>query len=460
MNMRPLFILPGAIFLSACVLGPEPGAPRTDVPSSIRGDVAPHGLSFGEKSWRKVFSDSVLRALIGRALQNNPDLTAATYRIEEARALAGAAHASWYPSLTGEATAGESVASRNAGASGNRGKESYALAALLSWEVDLWGGIRRADQAARARLLAAEFQRDAVQTSLIADVAGAYIDLKNLDERLEISRRTSASRTTSLDLVRTRRDGGVGSELEVGQAGALLRQAQIAIPLTAQAIAAKENEIRALLGEFPGDIARGGSLGNLDSSLGIAGGLPSSLLERRPDVAAAAQSFRAATADIGVAEALRLPTLSLTGSGGVASADLHNLLTSGSGNFVIGPQLTGPIFDAGRSGFGVKAAQARAKQALSDYRKASQQAFREAADAINAFQKTGEIVTRRAQLIESLKSVSSIARERFGGGDSNYLEVLDAERSLFNAELDLADARRDHLQAIVQAYRALGGGWK
>ncbi len=458
--MRCLFLPAGILLLNSCVLGPEPGKPETSAPSSIRGDSSPGGASFGDRAWRKVFTDATQCALIARALQNNPDLIAATYRIEEARAIAAAAHASWYPSLDGSAEAGENYASRNAGSTGERGKESFGLTALLSWEADLWGGIRRSNQAARSRLLAAEYQHDAVQTSLVAAVASAYIDLKNLDERLEIARRTAASRSTSLDLVKTRRDGGVSSDLEVGQSEALLRQAQITIPLTEQALAAKENEIRALLGDYPGAIARGGSLDRLESSLHIAGGLPSSLLERRPDLAAAAQSFQAATAEIGVAEALRLPSLSLTGRGGVLSNDLRSLLEGRSGTFSIGPQLAGPLFDAGRSGFGVKAAQARAKQAAADYQKATQQAFREAADALNAFQKTGEIITRRRQLIDSLRSVSSLAQERFRGGSSGYLEVLDAERSLFNAELDLADARRNHLQAIVQAYRALGGGWK
>lgn len=390
-------------------------------------------------------------------------MVSATYRIEEARALAAASRASWFPRVDGTTSASADYASRNAQSGntpGGRRSESYNLGALLSWEIDLWGGIRRSNQAARARLLEAEYQRDAIQTSLIASVASAYIDLKNLDERLAISRRTSSSRQDSLDLVTTRRDGGVSSDLEVGQAGALLSQAQISIPVTEQAIAAKENELRALLGEFPGAVARKGSLQRLSTSLRITGGLPSALMERRPDVAAANQAFQAATAEIGVAEALRLPSLSLTGNAGFASRDLHNLLEKGAANFSIGPQLTGPIFDAGRSGFGVKAAQARAKQALSEYQKASQQAFREAADSINAYKKTEEIIQRREELIVSLKSVSSVARDRFDGGTSGYLEVLDAERSLFDAELDLADARRDHLQAVVQAYRALGGGWK
>ncbi|MCF7667634.1 MAG: efflux transporter outer membrane subunit, partial [Akkermansiaceae bacterium] len=342
----------------------------------------------------------------------------------------------------------------------DRDSESYDLTALLSWELDLWGGIRRSNQAARARLLESEHRQNAVKTSLIADVANAYIDLENLDERLAISKRTAESRKASLDLVVARRDGGISSNLEVGQAEALLGEAQIAIPITEKSIAAKENEIRALLGEFPGGIARSGSLDGLDTSLSVTSGLPSSLLERRPDIAAANQAFQAATAEIGVAQALRLPSLSLTGSGGFASADLTTLLEGGSGNFIVGPSLSGPIFDAGRAKFGVKAAQARAGEALASYEKVSKQAFREAADAIDAHRKAGEIIRTRSSLVESLKQVSVVAKDRFEGGASDYLEVLDAERSLFNGELQYADDRRDRLKAVVLAYRALGGGWK
>lgn len=461
--MRPLFLLPTILLASSCVLGPEPGSPKTHAPASIRGDAAPHGASFGDKAWRSVFTDSTLRALIARSLKNNPDLVAATYRIEEARAQAASARAAWFPMLNGAANATSNYASPNAGQAApgaDRHSESYGLTGLLSWELDLWGGIRRNNQSARAQLLASEFQRDGVMTSLVAGVASAYIDLKNLDERLAISRRTAKSRKDSLDLVTARRNGGISSDLEVGQAEASLSQAQVLIPVTEQAIAAKENEIRVLLGEYPGGIARGGSLDQLGSSLHIAGGLSSSLMERRPDLAAANQSYQAATADIGVAQALRFPSLSLTGSGGLISADVHKLLEGKSGAYAIAPQLVGPIFDAGASKARVQAAKARTKIALATYDKAVQQAFREAADALNSYQKTGEIIAEEAKLVASQKSVSSLALERFQGGASSYLEVLDAERSLFTAELDLADAQANRLKSVVQAYRALGGGWK
>ncbi len=461
--MRPFFVLPGLMILSSCVLGPQPGSPETQVPSSIRGDSAPHGKSFGDKSWRKVFTDSTLRSLIDRALVNNPDLTAATYRIELARAQANAARADWFPSVNGSTGATANYGSANAGqapAGLSRSSETYDLTAQLSWEIDLWGGIRRSNEAARANLLAAEYQRDAVQTSLVASVAAAYIELKNLDERLAISKRTAESRRASLELVTARRDGGVSSDLEVGQAEALLGQALTAIPITEQAIAAKENQIRALLGEYPGSVARGGSLDRLDSSLAIKGGLPSSLLQRRPDLAAADQAFQAAVAQIGVAEALRLPSLSLTGSGGLVSNELGNLLEGRSGAFSIGPRLAGPIFDAGRNKARADAARAQAGEAMANHDRAAKQAFREAADAINAHMKTGQIANELARLVDSNRKVSTVASDRFQGGASSYLEVLDAERSLFNSELELVDARRDRLLSVVQAYRALGGGWK
>ena len=461
--MKPIAITSiTSLVLASCALGPDPTSPNGPTPDKVRGDVSPGAVSLGDKSWRELFTDPELRALIDRALKNNPDLIAATYRIEQARALAGATRASWFPRLDGKASANTSYMSENLNGIklADRDSESYDLTALLSWELDLWGGIRRSNQAARARLLESEHRQNAVKTSLIADVANAYIDLENLDERLAISKRTAESRKASLDLVVARRDGGISSNLEVGQAEALLGEAQIAIPITEKAIAAKENEIRALLGEFPGSIARSGTLDGLDTSLSVTAGLPSSLLERRPDIAAANQAFQAATAEIGVAQALRLPSLSLTGSGGFASADLTTLLEGGSGNFIVGPRLSGPIFDAGRAKFGVKAAQARAGEALASYEKASKQAFREAADAIDAHRKAGEIIQTRSRLVESLKQVSVVAKDRFEGGASDYLEVLDAERSLFNGELQYADDRRDRLKAVVLAYRALGGGWK
>ena len=462
-HARTILALTGSLAISACVLGPDPSQPTAELPASVRGDSAPLGVSFGDNAWPKVFTDPALRELISRALKYNPDLIAATYRIEAARAQAELANSNGFPQLGGSADASAKRTSGNTSTLGSESghtSESYRLNALLSWEVDLWGGIRRNNQAARAQLLASESQRDAVRTSLIAAVASAYIELQNLDERLGISEHTRESRQGSLQLVIARRDGGVSSDLEVGQAQVLLSQAEITIPATEKSIAAKENEIRALLGELPSSLQRRAGLTELSASLHIAAGLPSALLERRPDVTAASLAFQAATARIGVAEALRFPSLSLTGQGGFISSDLTHLFEQGSTAYSVGPQLTGSLFDAGAASARVRGANANAKEALAHYRATTVRAFREAADALNACQKFAEIITEQSRLVDSQKSVSMLARDRFQAGASSYLEVLDAERGLFAAELDLADAQRNRLLAIVQAYRALGGGWK
>jgi multidrug efflux system outer membrane protein len=457
--MRASFLLISCLTCSSCVLGPQPESPGTSAPASIRGDTAPGGASFGDKAWRQVFTDPTLRSLIESALAANQDLVAASYRIEQARARANAARAGWFPRLDGDGDAGSNYSTARADG-GDRSSENYDLGAMLSWELDLWGGIRRSNESARATLLETEFRRDAVQTSLVAAVAKAYIELRNLDERLAISQRSVESRTASLELVASRRDGGVSSDLEVGQAEALLGQARTAIPITQQAIAAKENEIRFLIGGHPASIARGGELTQLDSTVKIKGGLPSGLLARRPDIAAADQAYQAAVAQVGVAEALRFPSLSLTGRGGAVSAELDKLLNSDSATYSIGMRIAGPIFDAGLGKSRVDAARAQAGEALANHNRAVKQAFREAADAINAHVKTGEIIAEQARLVDANRKVARVAGERFQGGESSYLEVLDAERSLFDAELALADARRNRLLAVVEAYRALGGGWK
>jgi len=461
--MRAILVFPFLLLASSCMLGPNPDSPKMDLPGSVRGDSAPHGTSFGDKSWRKVFTDSTLRNLIDRSLKNNPDLVAATYRIEQARAQANVARSQFFPQISGGTDVTTNYASPNANQvppGGNRRAESYNLSGFLSWELDLWGSIARNNQAARSRLLQTQSQRDGVQTLLIASVASSYVDLKNLDERLAIVRRTVASRRVSLDLVNSRKEGGVSSEIEVRQAESLLAQAEVLVPTTELAIATKENEIRALLGEYPGGITRSGSFDSLEKVTHISAGLPSSLIARRPDVAAADQSFQAATAEIGVAQALRFPTLSLTGRGGFISSDLSDLLEGRSGAYSFGPNLTGPIFDGGNRRARVEGAKAAANTAMAEYDKAVKTAFQEAANSIITYQKTDQIIIEQKRLVIAQSSAAKLSMERFKGGVTSYLEVLDSERNLFNSELNLADARADRMRAVVQAYRALGGGWK
>jgi multidrug efflux system outer membrane protein len=460
---RMLGISPCLLALSSCLLGPNPDGAEIALPGSIRGDQAPHGRSFGDQSWRKVFSDPTLRSLIEHALENNPDLAAATYRIEEARAQANIARSAFFPQISAgaDATSNQGSVNANQVAPGrSRHSEAYNLSGYLSWEIDLWGRITRSNQAARAQLLGVQFQRDAVQTMLVAAVATAYVDLKNLDERLAITRRTVESRRASLELVRARREGGVSSDMEVRQAESLLAQAEVLIPTTELAMATKENELRALLNEYPGKLTRAGRFDQLDRAMKIQAGLPSSLIARRPDVAAADQRFRAATAEIGVNEALRYPSLTLTGRAGAMSADLSSLLESQSSAYSFGPSLLGPVIDGGNRRARVVAARARAQAAMADYDQAVKQAFREASNSIIAYHKSGQIITEQEKLVTAQSGAASLSAERFKGGVTSYLEVLDSERNLFNSELALADARADRQRAVVQAYRALGGGWK
>jgi multidrug efflux system outer membrane protein len=291
-------------------------------------------------------------------------------------------------------------------------------------------------------------------------VAAAYVDLRAADRQLEIARTTLASRKESLEIVRKRVQEGVSSDLESGQAEVLLHQAEVAVPTAERAIRLKENEISLLLGRMPGGVQRGQSLEALAGRMRVSAGLPSALLERRPDVLAAEQNLIAQNADIGVAKAAYFPALRLTGQGGLLSNDVDRLFESTARTWAFTPSLAGPIFDGGRIRANVKATEARQKQSLADYEKSIQLAFRESADALVSYGKAGEIVGRQRELVGSLKKVADLASARYEGGASSYLEVLDAERNLFDGELALTDALRLRLLSVVEAYRALGGGWK
>lgn len=462
--MRISFLLSAAVAagLVSCTFGPEYKRPETTLPATIRGDSG-GAASLGDTSWKDVFGDAALRDLIGEALANNRDLVAATYRIEEAAAAAEAARSQFFPTLDGQGSATRSRASQESGQvppGFNPYNNSFNLGLLLSYEVDLWGRVRKSNESARARLLASEYSRATVQSTLVAAVASAYVDLRAADRQLEIARRTLESRRKSFALVQERARQGVSSDLETSQAEVLLRQAEVAVPTAERSIALKENEISLLLGRMPGGIARGQSLEGLAARTRVGAGLPSALLERRPDILAAEQNLISLNADIGVARAAYFPAVRLTGQGGLLSSDTDRLFESTARTWAITPSVAGPIFDAGRIRANVKATEARQKQAIAEYEKSIQVAFRESADSLVGYGKAGEIVTRQRQLVAALQRVADLAAARYEGGASSYLEVLDAERNLFEGELALADALRLRLQSVVGAYRALGGGWK
>jgi multidrug efflux system outer membrane protein len=462
MKYHPLLAATFVLGLASCAFGPIYKKPETTLPSTIR-DGGSGAESSGDKLWKDMFPDAALRGLIDEALVNNRDLVAATYRIEEAAAAADAARSQFFPTLDGQGSATRGRSSQENGPippGFNPYFNSFNLGALLSYEVDLWGRVRKSNESARARLLASEYARATVQSILVASVAAAYIDLRAADRQLEIARTTLASRKESLEIVRKRVQEGVSSDLESGQAEVLLHQAEVAVPTAERAIRLKENEISLLLGRMPGGVQRGQSLEALAGRMRVSAGLPTALLERRPDVLAAEQNLIAQNADIGVAKAAYFPALRLTGQGGLLSNDVDQLFESTARTWAFTPSLAGPIFDGGRIRANVKATEARQKQSLAEYEKSIQLAFRESADALISYAKAGEIVGRQRDLVGSLQKVTDLASARYEGGASSFLEVLDAERNLFDGELALTDTLRLRSLSVVDAYRALGGGWK
>jgi multidrug efflux system outer membrane protein len=445
--------------LAGCTVGPDYQRPTVALPAALGG---PEGESLGDQGWRAVFPDPALHGLIAESLAANRDLVRATYRVEEAAALVGIARSQYFPTLDAGASFTRTRLSQETGQV-PPGVNPYAsihnLSGLLAWEADLWGRLRRANEAARARLLESELNRDALRNGLIAAVAAGYFDLRAFDGQLEIARKTVASRVETYELQRLRAELGDISELELGQTEVLLREAEVAVPRLEQAIALQQHALSVLLGRNPGAVDRGRPLEELQGAVGVAAGLPAALLERRPDLRAAEQQLVALNAEIGVARAAYFPTLTLTGQAGFASGELSDLFTSPARTWAFNPALTVPIFNAGRIRANVRAAEARQRQAVAAYEGAIQTAFREVQDALVSYEAAGRVVTSQTQLVAALSSVAGLARERYDNGLSSHLEVLDAERGYFSGELALTEARRQRLQAVVAAYRALGGGW-
>lgn len=456
----PALAAAAGLALAGCTVGPDYARPPVTLPDTMIGAA---GASLGDVGWRSVFPDPVLQALITEALVANRDLVRATYRIEEAAALLGITRSQYFPTLDGGASFTRLRASEETGflpPGANPYSSVTALSGVAQWELDLWGRIRRANEAARARLLESEYARDALRTSLIAAVAAGHLDLHAFDEQLAIARKTVASRQQSHELMKLRAELGDISELELRQSEVLLREAEVAVPRFERVIALQEHALSVLLGRNPGPIPRGGPLDRLQAEVVVAAGLPAVLIERRPDILAAEQQLAALNADIGAVRATYFPTVTLTGQGGVSSAELSDLFTGGATAWAFSPQLTVPIFNAGRIRSGVLAAEARQRQALAGYEAVIQNAFREVFDALVSHETGGRVVNSQTLLVAALGRVAGLAHERYDNGLSGHLEVLDAERNLFSGELALTEARRQLLLTVVDAYRALGGGWK
>lgn len=458
------------LFSTGCAVGPNYRRPAVQIPENFR---APQPLppaqaeSLADLKWFEVFKDSKLQDLIRTALAQNYDLRTAVANVEAARANLGITRSNQYPNVTASGDVQLTRLSRDGSfplpetfvPSQNRNWGQASLN-LLSFEVDIWGRLRRATESARASLLSAEENRKAVITTLVADVATDYFTLRELDYELAISRRTLSTREESLRLIQSRRGGGVATLLDLRQGEQLVYTASQTIPTTLQQIEQTENQITLLLAKNPGSIVRGPSFTEQEIPPEVPAGLPSALLERRPDIRAAEQNLIAATANIGVAKAAYFPQISLSGLLGGQSTQLTSLFTGPHSAWSFVPQVTQPIFTAGRLKSNVRLAEAQQQSAMVQYQKTIQTAFTEASNALIAHERLRESRVEQEKLVAALRDRTRLAYVRYEGGVDTLLNALDADRDLFQAELSLAQIRLNELLSVVQLYKALGGGWQ
>jgi multidrug efflux system outer membrane protein len=455
-RLHAAFLL-AVVALGGCALGPDFSRPDVAQPEAFRG--APAGESIANLPWWQVFDDTVLQELVRSALEENQDVRIAASRVEEAAAALGFVRAEQFPAFGIGAGAGRAETSEQRDGIPGTIASDFSVYANVSWEVDLWGRLRRATESARAELLATEAARQGVTISVVAAVADLYFQLRDLDNRLAISERTLASRRDSLDLIRTRFRGGIVSELDVRQAEIEEATAAAAVPIFERSIVAVENALSVLLGRPPGTIPRGAPLDGERVPATAPAGLPADLLNRRPDVREAEELAHAQMARVGIAEALRLPTLTLTGTAGLASSELDDLGESGADFWSIGGNLLGPLFEFGRNVRRVEVEQARTEQAILRYESTVLSAYRDVDDALAALGTGAAEYEARRRQVESARAAARLSRARYDGGVTSYLEVLDSERSLFSAELQASSTLQQRYTALVQLYKALGGGW-
>jgi len=451
------------LLAAGCTVGSKYKKPSVSIPGEFRGmpiekQMRMEPVSLGDQKWVEVFKDEQLQQLLQTALQQNYDVRLAAVRIVEAKAQLGITHADQFPTVTGVTDLSTQRFPQLQFPTFTANQGSLTLA--FAWELDFWGKYRRATEAARANLLASEWARRAVASTLIANVASAYFQLREQDLELEISQRTLASRQEFLRLNRDKANQGLTSLVDVKQSEQLLYTAAASIPDIKRRIDQAENYISFLLGNYPGTVPRGWTLTEQPHLPEVPLGLPSSLLERRPDIQAAEQQLIAFDARIGAARAAYFPQISLTGNGGFQSSALLRLFTGPAGLWTLVGGLAQPIFSGGRIKSGIEVAEAQQLEALLVYQQSIQQAFREVSDALAAYQRSQEFRQQQELLTTSAQESSQLAEIRYRGGLTSYLEVLTNQTNYFTAELGLAQARLSELQALVQLYRALGGGWE
>ncbi len=467
--MKSTRLFPAALIaaaLAGCMtVGPDYKRPQVDTPEQWPGATATEGIS---ATWWTVYDDPVLDRMVDEALVHNLDLRRAIARVDEARAALGITRADQYPGVTAKAAASRNRISQETLITVPPGTDpkynDYQLTLNASYEIDFWGKYRRATEAARAELLGSQFNREAVRLALVSDVAKGYFRLRALDAQVAITQRTVSTRQASTALQRMRFEAGVASEFELRQVEAEAARAEALLPSIEQQLAAQETALSVLLGRSPRSIVgqpveRGAAMDALTAPPSVPSGLPSEILERRPDLRLAEQSLVAANARIGQAKAAYYPSISLTGFFGAESSTLSGLFDAQARFWQIAGSAAQTVFDAGRTRSQVGAAQARQQQALAQYQSAIQNAFKDALDALVAQRKAREAAEAEQKRIDALQSSMKLAQLRYDNGISSLLDVLDTERSLLDAQLNRVEAQRAQLAATADLFKALGGGW-
>lgn len=470
---RLSFVVVLGLALAGCHVGPDYSRPDAGAPPTFRFGGKQAG-GFGDLDWRSVYKDPALRKLIDEALANNLDLQAAAARVLQAQANLAIVRSRFFPHIgAGYDYARTDVSPdidiadfatsnldfSSALSSGFDIEQHNLGVSLLQYEFDFWGKIRRASEAARARLLATTEARRVVQVGLIASIATAYIALREQDHELDISQRTLDARRKSLDLINTRQKGGQSPMTDVKQAEVLVAEAEAAIRLIERRIAQLENLLSNLAGRAPGSVRRGRPFSESGAIAAAPAGLPSDLLSRRPDIRAAEQNLIAATADIGVAQAQLLPSFTLTASAGLRSGDFSRVFDDPTKLWQTGPAVSVPVFTGGRLLAGIRGSKAARAEAEAEYRKTVLQALREVSDALIARQKNASFREAQGRVVKARQEALALIRERYTNGATSYLEVLYNDQELFSAELSYARARLEEINASIELYRALGGGW-
>ena len=461
--MKHIWIV--ALLMTGCAVGPNYKRPVVPAPPQFRFDPStnPSAQSLADQKWTELFHDAVLDWLLNEALNGNFDLNIAAQRVVEARNAARVQQSYLFPTVGGGAQYSAARSSENGSfklPADQAGTSFTQVGFSLSWELDFWGRLRRLNEAARAQFLASEEARRGVVTTLVGDVTSTYLTLRELDAELEIARKTRDVAQDGLRLTTLRHDRGVVTGLDVHQAEQFLFTATAQVASTERQIGQTENLLSLLLGRNPSDIERGKSLDELNAPAEVPAGLPSDLLQRRPDIRQAENQLIAANAQIGAARAQYFPQITLTGFLGVQTRALTGLFDGGNRDLSILPATAVPIFNAGRVRANVRIAEAQQQEALTVYRRAVASAFREVSDALEGYRKNYEQEAQLGLLVKASSESVRLSNLRYRGGLDSFLQVLDAERNLFTAQLQLAQLRRQELLSVIQLYRALGGGWQ